>query len=764
MVKTLHRYGLSKKLITALLLFLYISIDNNLQAQSNRYNDNWFFGNYAGIMFSGLNAAALSGSVMIAPEGTATISDASGQLLYYTNGNRVWGSDHQIIINGDNLTGNPSSTQSALFLPQPESGSITYLFTTDADGGQNGLRYSVLEKDVSNTGRILSNKKNLLLRTPVTEKITAFRHCNQRSYWIVAHAWGSNIFYSYLLTDEELETTPVITPTGPIYTGVVENGIGYMKASPYDNLLALAVTGSNRVDIFSFDNAEGTPDFLYSIENIFQPYGIEFNETQSLLYVSGLDGRIYQYNLTAQDVPASGVVVANTGKLTGALQMAPNGRIYVSKDLDLYLGYIASPNSISYSCNYIDQGVYLGGNYSKAGLPPYIPNLEKHALEQYDICYGDTVWYNPLFLQKADSFIVYFGDRYSINYDSTTILPAWHVFEDFGYNIVEAVYYMCGEEYSVSSFVCMQGEPEVYIGEDTAICENIEYTIITYPRGIYCPSAIDFIWCNGSTDPFLKVYPPGNYSVTITNQCGSGIDSINITGLPVPEVSLVPDKELCVGDTAMLIPLPFPDSLLWYDGSNDSLKIITETGNYFVTAINEYNCRATANVLITFIEPPTFQWNMRDTTICIGVPMELNAGAGFDSYLWHDNSSGPLFIVADSGWYRITVSNMCGKASDSLYVYLEDCRLRLYVPNAFNPNGDGLNDIFRAYGQYIDEFQMYIYNRWGEMMFHSSCLENGWDGTFKGKVAPEGVYVYKIIYLDATNKYHNLSGTVTLIK
>tara|TARA_Y100000385_G_scaffold91365_1_gene94277 strand:+ start:490 stop:969 length:480 start_codon:yes stop_codon:yes gene_type:complete len=89
----------------------------------------------------------------------------------------------------------------------------------------------------------------------------------------------------------------------------------------------------------------------------------------------------------------------------------------------------------------------------------------------------------------------------------------------------------------------------------------------------------------------------------------------------------------------------------------------------------------------------------------------------------------------------------------------------LYSPNAFSPDGDGINDLFKISGQGIKDFQIEIYNRWGQMVYKSFDLSNGWDGTFKGKKLPTGTFVYKI----KTSKYwveQKLvkSGTVALVR
>ncbi|MFO7722027.1 MAG: gliding motility-associated C-terminal domain-containing protein [Bacteroidales bacterium] len=747
-------------------LFCSILLTGVLYAQGNRYNENWMFGNYAGITFSGLNTGAVLGSSMASPEGVATVSDmGTGQLYFYSNGEKVWGHDHQIIQNGDGLMGNANSTQSVIFVPWPKSSNYFYAFTTDAEAGPSGLRYSILDRNMGINGTVQGNNKNIPLASPVTEKLALVKHCDMQSFWVVAHEWGSEKFYSWRITDIELEPDPVETYTGPVYDGAIENAMGYMKSSPNDDILVLAVTGSNRVDVYSFDNSTGSPEFAYSIDNIFQPYGIEFSQDQEMLYVSCLNGPIYQYNLQAAYVPSTQTLVGNANRLTGALQMGADGRIYITRDLDLYLGYIQYPASPGINCNYVQNGLYLNGRLSEAGLPPYIPILEHHHLSHHAICLGDTVYYDPLWLHRADSFVLYFGDRLGGSYDSTTQVPASYVFQESGVHKVEVVYFMCGSEFILNAMVCVQSAPGIYLGEDTSICSNLTYTLQGILNQVYCPTLQNFFsWNTGHTSQIINIAPPGQFSVTVTNLCGSGADTINIGALPSPAVSLGPDMELCAGEFAALVPVPALDSLVWNDGSDEKMRFVSEAGYYQVTITNEFNCSASDDILVSFIDPPLINWVLTDTVICIGHAMELNAGQGFDNYLWQDGSSGAVFLITDSGWYHVSVMNKCGIDTDSLHVTLEDCSLKLFVPNAFTPDGDGLNDEFRAFGAFVDDFSLVVYNRWGDMVFKSSELESGWDGKYLEKPAPAGTYAWKIIYLDATGEYHYLKGTMILIR
>ena len=88
----------------------------------------------------------------------------------------------------------------------------------------------------------------------------------------------------------------------------------------------------------------------------------------------------------------------------------------------------------------------------------------------------------------------------------------------------------------------------------------------------------------------------------------------------------------------------------------------------------------------------------------------------------------------------------------------------IFTPNAFTPNGDGLNDYFGPLGKVPNEFTLQIYNHYGEVVFKSSTMNNRWDGRYKGVVQPIGAFVYYITYKDINNKSQQQQGTVMLIR
>src|SRR6218665_3184083 len=152
----------------------------------------WYFGKNAGLDFATSPPTVLTGALN-SYEGCASISDASGNLLFYTNGDTVYNSLHQVMVNGFNLGGSYSTTQSAIILKKPGSASLYYIFTADNCGFVDGLSYSIVDMTLQ-SGLGAVTIKNTQPYTPTTEKLCAVRHCNGTDFWVVTHGLSNNMF------------------------------------------------------------------------------------------------------------------------------------------------------------------------------------------------------------------------------------------------------------------------------------------------------------------------------------------------------------------------------------------------------------------------------------------------------------------------------------------------------------------------------------------------------------------------------------------
>lgn len=365
---------------------------------AQRQGNIWYFGDHAGVDFnSGVPVSISNGQTynnnILHSEGTAVICDSSGSLLFYTNGQKIWNRNHQVMPAGDSLLGHLSSTQAALIVPQPGSSRFFYVFTTDAfyqDALQYGFRYSIVDICLNNgLGDIGTGKKNILLLDTVAEKLTAVRHSNGTDYWIITHKFYSDAFYAYRLSSAGIVDT-VITHIGSVHqeycsgtTDPTRSAIGWMKASPDGNKIA-CVNGQTCYSIsemFDFSKTTGVVSNMIQLQTdslAISLYGVTFSPDNSKLYISCCinHDRIYQYDLSSGNpatIVNSKAIVADHagGPFFMAMALGPDGKIYICERNQSYLGVINDPDVAGVNCNYVDQAVLLSGACSY-GLPNFI--------------------------------------------------------------------------------------------------------------------------------------------------------------------------------------------------------------------------------------------------------------------------------------------------------------------------------------------------------------------------------------------------------
>ena len=342
----------------------------NGYCQSSPRNWNWYFGDSAAISFSSGSPVAISGSAMSAYEGSASISDATGNLLFYTSGTFVWNRNNTVMPNGSWLAGTNSSTQSALIIPKPDSSNIYYVFTS-ADGALSpGICYSEVDMSL-NSGLGDVTVKNVQLLNPASEKLVGVRHCNGTDYWVIAHGPHDSVFYSYLVTNAGV-SNPIITNIGTSYNQT-NDIIGYLKVSPNAKKIAAALTHSGIADLFDFDNSTGILSNFISLPNCI--YGLSFSPDNHKIYFSSLGSVIFQYDISSNNqatIIASEYQINTASTNNNAMQLAPDNKIYIGRYGSHFLGVINSPNILGAGCDYVDSAVSLGSGKFFNGLPNFI--------------------------------------------------------------------------------------------------------------------------------------------------------------------------------------------------------------------------------------------------------------------------------------------------------------------------------------------------------------------------------------------------------
>ncbi len=316
-----------------------------------------------------------------------------------------------------------------------------------------------------------------------------------------------------------------------------------------------------------------------------------------------------------------------------------------------------------------------------------------------------------------------------------------------------------GNEYCMDSvYVQINNIPQVNLGKDTTICENA--SLILNPG---LPN-VSYIWQDSTTNSFYIVTSPGLYWVIITDGMCFSSDSIYVSFDYLPQVFLGNDTTIWYNDTLILDAGSGYLSYLWQDHSFGQFYSVSTTGIYHVRVENE--CGYGYDSIFVGIMFPPESILGPDTNLILGDKIVLDAGSGFDTYTWQDGSHNQTFVVTKGGKYWVDVEKIGVALSDT--VYISEYKSSLYIPNAFSPNGDGLNDEFEPKGNSISSFHILIYNKRGTKVFESFSISDLWDGEMNGKQCPTGSYVY-IIDFKAKDELgisadFRKSGTLILVR
>lgn len=272
-----------------------------------------------------------------------------------------------------------------------------------------------------------------------------------------------------------------------------------------------------------------------------------------------------------------------------------------------------------------------------------------------------------------------------------------------------------------------------------------------------------FRWQDGDSSRSKQLSQPGLYWVDIDNGCFSLRDSFYLNLQYPPLRPLPADTSFCAGDSLVLVPQPGDYSWHWQDG--DSLPLTIHSPGQFILLLHNSCGSFPFPIQVRQQNEPDF-YLPADTTVCMGAPLlwQINADSSWH-FQWADGATSATRSFTDSGLYQLTVSNHCGSTTKSMQLAFEDCSCKLWMPTAFSPNNDGLNDVFAPNTICkLTDYEIRIYNRWGELLFVSQQAQNGWDGNINGQPAPPGIYVFVVHYHRDTLGPRVESGSFSLIR
>ncbi len=282
---------------------------------------------------------------------------------------------------------------------------------------------------------------------------------------------------------------------------------------------------------------------------------------------------------------------------------------------------------------------------------------------------------------------------------------------------------------------------------------------------------------------------PGNalllweISPAISNFLGPGGDTLNVDytlGTILisnpPKILPAPEQKVCEGEllwvSATVQNGTGPLSYLWQTPTGPtaqesiiSMATLADNGLYELIVTDTLQCADTSSQLVTVVPIPVSGFPTNSDTLYFDERIQFEATQGYDSYTWNTGDTTNSILVTTEGWYKVTISTPEGcTTTDSvmmLYAFVP-----LTMPNAFTPDGDGLNDVFRpvTLPEKITSFSMYIYDRWGQQVFFTNDISLGWDGTINGNPAQIGGYVYVLKYGNPSGAEREKRGLVTVVR
>lgn len=372
------------------------------------------------------------------------------------------------------------------------------------------------------------------------------------------------------------------------------------------------------------------------------------------------------------------------------------------------------------------------------------------------ICLNDT-----LTLHATSGFISYhWSPGYNISSTTnatTSVFPAI----DTAYIITAIKGPGCIVQDTIQ--ISLYPTPHIYLGNDTSLCKG-NHLLLDAGPGFQ-----NYLWNTGETTRQIFASLKTIYSVTATDTYGcKAADSLEIYKVfPIPSLHLPKDSFLCQGKTLLLNAGTGYTSYLWQDGSTNSTFSVLTTGSYWVTVRDINNCSANSDTtIIRYIEPAPANFLISDTSLCRNQSLFLTINTSYTNYLWSTGERSNSIIISQAGNYWLTVTNSKGcQATENLTVIAKNCFSEIYFPNAFTPNNDGKNDVYRPYlfGE-SDYFNLTIFNRYGQIVFYSEKPENGWDGRLSGKLQDAGTYTWQAHYRIRGKKDETESGTLLLIR
>ncbi|PBQ32339.1 hypothetical protein CNR22_11340 [Sphingobacteriaceae bacterium] len=701
MLRNFHSHLL--RVFTFLCLFVVLSTQVSFSQNETK---KWYFGSAAGLDFvSGTPTMITTSSMAGYREGTSSVADAFGNLLFYTDGATVWDKTNQVMANGSGLFGSVITTQSALVVKKPGSATIYYVFTLGPQGSLSGLWYSTIDMSLA-AGNGSVTVKNTLVHTPSCEKLTGTKHCNGTDIWVVSHDYNSANFRSILITASGVSSTATLTTIGSVWNTRYMS-YGSAKISQNGKKLGCAFYNQSlpygTFEVYDFNNATGVlsnpltlpiplyfppqpiwtgqspppPRKLLSRPEVCFPYGCEFSPDASKFYGSGAGDLVfYQWDLcagSAANITSSRYAI--TSFTSSALQLAKDGKIYVARLGHQTIGVINNPNLSGAACNYVAQGPSIAPALCSYGLPNFISQPPQSS---FSVSINGAVSCNNVFFTlpspptitttacastgySVTSFAWFFGDQSSGASNTSTLTNPSHLYPAQGIYTASLVYRYTNSCGGASTDTLKQevkvGSPPLLSPMGFNICNGNSITLSLNGMQSYA-------WNEGSNASSIVVSP----SITTTYTV-SGTDAVGCPYVSYQTVEVYNSPTLTVKGPTVTCPnyqikltAYGANTYSWNTGSTTSVNLVIQTSTATTYTLSGITNGCVTKTTVTVLQKkPDVLISGGNVTVCPGTAVTLTA-SGTPIFAWSTGANTSTTTITPTKTMVYSVQGMDNKA------------------------------------------------------------------------------------------------------
>lgn len=690
--------------LSVLSVLLLLNLPVVLLAQSPQ--DVWYFGDQQGMRFENGDPVFDSTSKIRSLVGSSTMSDSSGNLLFYTNGRIFFDRNHNEMPGIVGIS-NPAVID-VVSMPSTTNADIYHVYVA------NRLWLAHYQIDLSQNNGLgtVEHIKSYFSNGPL-RALSAIKSCEPNMYWLICIEQLTNTEYSINTLEISGATgTALIKDRFPIGSSI-NRFIWEMTTSPQGDQIALV--SELAFNVFDFDPICGkilNQTTLPLPVTTAAPLSACYSPNGAYLYASfattfGKDaGLLYQldrYNLKEQTLFDN---LYSTKHVITGMQNGPDDRLYTLANYQVEqtatVNRIEEPNAPWPIGSYTEPVLKLQKDwFYHTSFPNYVVgnpdcSFPTPVLQKDVFCEKDSIELKVIDAATFDS--LHFIDRlnntstYLSGANAAVIAP-----KDTGTYWAEMTWNKCLIPKRIELPFKVMPSPRLHFN-DTLICNTDSLLILPKEKGH--PLQIDR-WFDGQ----------------------------------------------------------------WTDSGHDSF--VTDSGIYRVTASSAF-CKSLGQFTVQLTSPLLTELDEKHT-FCdkAGNTVLLDAGKGFKRYRWFPTLDSTQWIeVKSAGNYYVVVNDSRGCKGQGNTEVVSDCKPTIFIPNAFSPNADGLNDVFYIETFFTQVRQVQVFDRWGSIVYYSNGEQEVWDGTKKGDDLPIGVYFYVVKYEDSfqNNGTQNLKGTVHLLR